>query len=180
MNIIYESYDINRWAVYHSLETGSGYEGLVTFCSIMNMPCLSVTSYYKMVDTILIAMEAEEEMHLAGQRVRNLISKENEEQLNVDTVVDVEVSFDGTWAKRGFTSLTGVVFVIALDTGEVLDYHVLSKECRKCTMKKSKCSSDEEFEEWLIEHHLTSVISILMVAHQQWRQRVLKLYGAGQ
>ena len=62
MNIIYESYDINRWAVYHSLETGSGYEGLVTFCSIMNMPCLSVTSYYKMVDTILIAMEAEEEM----------------------------------------------------------------------------------------------------------------------
>jgi hypothetical protein len=57
--------------VYHSLETGSGYEGLVTFCSIMNMPCLSLPSYYKMVDMILVAVEAEahEEMQLAGQSV---------------------------------------------------------------------------------------------------------------
>lgn len=38
--------------------------------------------------------------------------------------MDVAVSFDGAWTKRGFTSLTGVVFVISVDTGEVLDYHV--------------------------------------------------------
>jgi hypothetical protein len=82
-----------------------------------------------MVDTILVAVEAEahEEMQLAGQRVQDFISKENREQANDDTVVDIAVSFDGTWAKRGFTSLIGVVFVIVLDTGEVLDYHVLSK-----------------------------------------------------
>jgi hypothetical protein len=82
-----------------------------------------------MVDTILVAVEAEahEEMQLAGQRVQDFISKENREQANDDTVVDIAVSFDGTWAKRGFTSLIGIVFVIALDTGEVLDYHVLSK-----------------------------------------------------
>ena len=39
-----------------------------------------------------------------------------------------------------------------MDTGEVLDYHVLSKECRKCSLKKSQCQSDEEFEEWQTEH----------------------------
>lgn len=50
-----------------------------------------------------------------------------------DDVVDAAVSFDGTWAKRGFTSLTGVVFVLSVDTGEVLDYHVLSKSCQTCT-----------------------------------------------
>ncbi|CAB4030836.1 Hypothetical predicted protein [Paramuricea clavata] len=63
-----KSYDVNRRAVYHSLETGSGYEGLVTFCSIMNMPCLSLPFYHKMVDTILVAVEAkaQEEMQLAG------------------------------------------------------------------------------------------------------------------
>ena len=33
-----QSFDVNRRAVYHSLETEGGYEGLVTFCSIMNMP----------------------------------------------------------------------------------------------------------------------------------------------
>ena len=137
-----KSYDVNRRAVYHSLEAGSGYEGLITFCSIINMPCLSLPSYYKMVDTILVAVEAEahEEMQLADQRVQEFISKENREQANDDTVVDIAVSFDKTWAKRKFTSLVGVVFVIALDAGEVLDYHVLSKVCRKCVMKRGKCS----------------------------------------
>ena len=75
------------------------------------------------------------------------------ESWNSDDVLDAAVSFfDGTWAKRGFTSLTGVVFAIAVDTGEVLDYHVPSKECRKCSLKKSQCQSDEEFEEWQTEH----------------------------
>ena len=32
------------------------------------------------------------------------------------SVVDIAVSFNGTWAKRGFTSLTGVVFVISVYT----------------------------------------------------------------
>ena len=34
-----KSFDVNKRAVHHSLETGGGYEGLVSFCSIMNMPC---------------------------------------------------------------------------------------------------------------------------------------------
>ncbi|CAB4030044.1 Hypothetical predicted protein [Paramuricea clavata] len=127
-----QSFDVNRRAVYHSLETGGGYEGLVSFCSIMNMPCISSAAYYKLVDTILVAQEAEakDEMQQASQRLRDYIFQENGEKNCDDVVVDVAVSFDGTWAKRGFTSLTGVVFVLAVDTGEVLDYHVLSKECR--------------------------------------------------
>ena len=54
---------------------------------------------------------------------------------NNDEVVDAAVSFAGTWAKRGFTSLTGVVFVMSVNTGEVLDYHVLSKLSEVCTSK---------------------------------------------
>ena len=40
----------------------------------------------------------------------------------------VPVSFDGTWAKRGFTSNHGVGFVISADTGKVLDYAVVSSK----------------------------------------------------
>ena len=47
-----QSFDVNRCAVYHSLETRGGYEGLVSFCSIMNMPRLYEPAYYKQVDTI--------------------------------------------------------------------------------------------------------------------------------
>ena len=39
-----------------------------------------------------------------------------------------------------------------MDSGEVLDYHVISKSCQKCSLKNSKCKIDEEFEEWEIEH----------------------------
>jgi len=145
--------DVNRRIVYHSIETGGGYEGLASFCSIINMPCLSKTAYYQHVETILDALEFEalEDMRAAGPRLREHILKESGEQ-NTDTVVDAAVRFHGTWAKRGFTSLTGVVFVLSVDTGEVLDYHVLSKSCQKCALKKGRCNSDDEFEEWQMEH----------------------------
>ena len=66
-----KSFDVNRRAVYHSVESGSGYEGLSSFCSIMNMPCLSKNAYYKQVDTILDVLEGEtkEELVRVGQRL---------------------------------------------------------------------------------------------------------------
>lgn len=105
-----KSLDVNRRMVYHSIETGGGYESLASFCSIMNMPCLTKTAYYQHVETILDALELEalEEMKAAGQRLRKHISEEN--GIEGNDAMDAAVSFDGTWAKRGFTSLTGVVF----------------------------------------------------------------------
>ena len=63
-----KSFDVNRRAVYNSIETGSGYEGLSSFCAVMNMPCLSRAAYYKQVDVILEALECEatEELKSAG------------------------------------------------------------------------------------------------------------------
>ena len=90
-------------------------------------------------------------MREAGERLWQQILEENPEK-DLDDTLDAVVSFDGTWAKRGFTSLTGVVFVISVDTGEVLDYHVLSKAFQKCALKKAKGVNEEEFEEWLLEH----------------------------
>ena len=39
-----------------------------------------------------------------------------------------------------------------MNTGEVLDYHVLSKSCQTCTLNKGRCNLDDEFEESQIEH----------------------------
>lgn len=149
-----KSYEVNRRAVYHSIESGGGYEGLASFCAVMNMPCISTNTYYKQVEVILEVLEDEAgvEVKQAGQRLREVILKENDEVSSTD-VLDIAVTFDGTWSKRGFTSLTGAFFVISLDTGEVLDYHVISKTCQKCSRKKSQCQDDvDAFEEWKIEH----------------------------
>ena len=38
----------------------------------------------------------------------------------------VSISCDGTWQKRGFTSLNGDVIIMSTDTGKVLDVEVMS------------------------------------------------------
>jgi hypothetical protein len=117
--------------------------------------------YRTQLENILEVLESEckDEMKRVGVNVRETVLKENGEVDNGQPV-EIAVSFDGTWAKRGFTSLTGVVFVISLDTGEVLDYHVLSKTCQKCALKKSKCENDNEFEEWKMEHEASNECDI--------------------
>ena len=44
-----------------------------------------------------------------------------------DEVVDVKVTCNATWQKRGHQSLYGVVVVASWETGQVLDIEVLSK-----------------------------------------------------
>jgi hypothetical protein len=175
------SYDVNRRAVYHSIETGGGYEGLASFCSIMNMPCISKPAYQKQMESILSVLEeeADEEMKIAANEVYELM-KSNETA--DDGVVDVAVSFDGTWAKRGFTSLVGIVFVISVDTGKVLDYHCLSKVCQKSSLKKSKCIDDDlKFQEWQVKHLASGECDInFKGSYQLWNLKGLLCCGRHQ
>ena len=53
-----------------------------------------------------------------------------------DEVIDVMVTCDGTWSKRGHTALLGVVVVASWETGQVLE--VLSKWCNQCQEKKKE------------------------------------------
>lgn len=87
------------------------------------------------------------------------------------------------WAKRGFSSLTGVFFAISVNTGEVLDYTVLAKACQKLVksvpskshsvkgMTRSSLSGEESI--W----PLVSVTLTLMVVHQPWRRNELLSFG---
>nr|XP_047144770.1 uncharacterized protein LOC124818251 [Hydra vulgaris] len=62
----------------------------------------------------------------------------NQMILDINVTADVVVSYDGTWQKRGHSSLNGVVAVIASDSGKCVDYQVLSKICNVCTSWESK------------------------------------------
>ena len=45
-------------------------------------------------------------------------------------IADTGVSVDGTWQKRGFTSLNGAVAAISMDTGRILDVEVMTRYCQ--------------------------------------------------
>ena len=47
-----------------------------------------------------------------------------------DDVVDAAISFDGTWARREFSSLYGVQAVVL--EGSVIDFNVFSSHCKAC------------------------------------------------
>ncbi|KAL2085777.1 hypothetical protein ACEWY4_019097 [Coilia grayii] len=73
-----------------------------------------------------------------------------------NAIINISVSFDGTWQKRGFTSHYGIGVCIDILTGLVVDFEVLSSYCHTCTLREcarrdSKCTQ-EEFEEWRETH----------------------------
>ena len=55
-------------------------------------------------------------------------------------IIDVLVSCDGTWQQRGFSSLFGAMFIIAYETGKVVDFVVKYKFCKACKHWDNKTS----------------------------------------
>ena len=58
--------------------------------------------------------------------------------------VDITVSYDGSWHKRGYTSMYKVAVVNDVYTGLVVDYVVLSKFCLACTCKKTELGTGSQ------------------------------------
>ncbi|GFT68646.1 uncharacterized protein TNCV_2759191 [Trichonephila clavipes] len=90
---------INTRFVYAMRSIGKGAEAGRMFCGVMNLPQPPT----RFSHTVAIC--------------------ENEGNKNI------AVAVDGTWQKRGYTSLNGVVTVTSIDTGKVIDVDILSKYC---------------------------------------------------
>lgn len=56
---------------------------------------------------------------------------------------DIGAMFDGTWQKRGHSSLNGVITASSIDTGKILDVECLSKYCFKCKGKDLKSDTHD-------------------------------------
>lgn len=70
------------------------------------------------------------------QLIRDIVRAEYVKEEGLATadqpVIDIDVSFDGTWQKGGYTSHYGIGVAIDLLSGYVVDYEVLSKFCLAC------------------------------------------------
>ena len=144
-----DSYDINTRATFAMSELGLGREGLATICEIFDIPApLSDSNYQQSKETIRLAITGvvDEKLAAATQRVRECVGADANE------VIDAGVSFDGTWSKRGYTANFGVGVVISIDTGEVIDYTVMSKTCDKCKAAEKLKDNPVKYAEWQESH----------------------------
>ena len=146
-----ESTSLNTRSVLGMQEIGRGKKSLESFCGVMDMlPPLSSPAYIEHNHHVADAAMAValENMCAASAHLHKL------QGVDPTTVLDITVTCDGTWSKRGHTATHGVVVVIAWETGQVLDFQIMTKRCMVCALKKTQLGEDceEEFAKWFEGH----------------------------
>ena len=144
------SFDINRRTVYTMRTLGHGHAGIENFCTLMNMPKpMTQNNYDKLVLAISAATKeiAEQTMLDAANDLR-----EHNGALETD-IVDIDASSDGSWQRKGFSSLNGVVTVISVETGKFLDVEPMNRTCKPCSLKADlKRTDPDAYAEWRNSH----------------------------
>lgn len=143
-----KTWEINRKFMFVMRLIGVGFHGINLFCSMMDIGTgFSSATYYATLDHIKIAADSifKKSTHNAAE-----LEKQGNKELG-KTEDELSVSGDGTWSKRGFSSLLGVVTLIGKNTGKILDLIVKSSFCRACKHFAKKLSK-EDFQVWVDEH----------------------------
>ena len=118
--------------VYTSLINDDGYNGYQRYCGALHMPSMCKAVYYQHTQSLYKKMHDHynELITIIHDRIRRYYR----EKLGVtpeDSILALEVSFDGSYAKRGYKSQYCLGIVIEVYTGWIVDFSVMSK-CRLC------------------------------------------------
>ena len=119
-----------------SLATGIGLTAMNKICLTLNLPPPGSKAMFnenmKKVSSSSVE-EVEKSLQQSAKNVKTFLRQNCADFAEKDidyNIYDCSVSVDGTWQKRyGFLSLLGVIYLISMETGEVLDYVVKSKIC---------------------------------------------------
>lgn len=122
------SFHVNPRFVYSCKSNGMAYKKGTSFIADMNLPkTISTSAFTSKLSTLANSCETALEHHLKS--VRRIVKAEyikSGECKCVNNVIDITVSYDGTWHKRGHTSHNGVGIAIDLRTVFVVDFEVIS------------------------------------------------------
>lgn len=123
---LHNVYELNLRYVYALRSIGKGLDSGKTFSAVMNIaPPNSRFEKYnnKLLNAVTEVCECS--LQQAADEARNINEGSG----------DIAAAFDGTWQRRGHTSINGVVTVTSFDSGKVLDYECLCKYCNICIRK---------------------------------------------
>ncbi|KAJ4438160.1 hypothetical protein ANN_14099 [Periplaneta americana] len=164
-------FDVNRRMVNAFVTMGKGHSAMEQHCMAMGMAGLSSPSFNSHL------IKQTEENKLVRQHVlRNAHSAVRRAHMEVDSsisdsdVINIGVSYDGTWMKRGHTSKYGLGLVIDILTGLVLDFEIMSKYCSTCKKTEKMDVASDEYKQWYQSHKDAGVCEkILMDLQMPWR-----------
>ena len=122
-------FEVNIRTVYAFVVVGVGHHTVLEkFCCMMNMPApMTVMNYNNISNRLRDAAKIVAENSMKDAVV--------EAKKYTNVVADNGVSVDGTWQRRGYSSLNGVVVAISIDTRKIVDMEVLTRYCRQCDIQ---------------------------------------------
>ncbi|KAL7648338.1 UNVERIFIED_CONTAM: hypothetical protein RMT77_000244 [Armadillidium vulgare] len=137
-----------------ALEAGVGFTALHKILSSVNLPTVSGGQFHIYLHNFLEIIEGMVE-NMKTQAAE--IVTEYYKSIGIEPqegLMNVQVSFDETWLRKEYGSMIGLGFIVEVETGIILDYHILSKYCNTCIqhLKKEKNMSEEEKHTWKEEH----------------------------
>ncbi|KAL7291527.1 hypothetical protein TKK_0014783 [Trichogramma kaykai] len=139
------AYEINRRSVLMIRALGHGHTGLETLCGLMDtLPPVTQSHFDTINSQLCQASKSVADFSMREAVKEELNATEGEEGLTV--------SGDGSWRKRGFSSLQGVSTIIGNQTKKVLDVSIKNKYCPACNSKKNLDKDSEEYREWFESH----------------------------
>lgn len=153
-----EVYDSNLRMVYSSMVNDIVNNGLMKQCSVLGVPHFSERVYqkYKTVICSTVSSKFQNYQNRAVEAIFKFYGEELDIHPCDNGILDIDVSFDGSWMTRGHKSRIGVAFVVDCNTEIVVDLAVLSTYCHSCTLLARQHTrnsiSEEEFRKRREEH----------------------------
>ena len=145
---------VNLLSVIAFREIGRGHEALKTFSACMDMPAPITIKAFNAINRVIHQVYGKVAFE-SMQRAANEIKIKHHATADASGIVDCQVSVDGTWQKRSYSSLNGVVTAIS-EEGKVIDLQAMTKYCKLCEYwSRAKCTA--EYEEWLANHQVLIV-----------------------
>lgn len=124
------TFEVNMRFALAMRSIGNGFADMNNFCGVMNMPPpMKEETYQKLQDNLNDA---------ASAYANSSISQAAKDLAKGPGVTETTVMIDGTWQRRGHSSLNGVVTAISIENGKVLDFEVLSILRKGCERMKDK------------------------------------------
>ena len=144
-----------RSVVSATMDMGVGYAGLEKFSRYLDMPVMTRNTLLKHQNVI-----SDASMHVvndvmceSAQIVRN-VYKRLDPSIDESGVMDLIVSFDGSWMTQGHSSLYGIGCVVEMVTGLVIDFTILSLYCQSCACAVARYGGrdTDNFKQWYDQH----------------------------
>ena len=149
---------INRQIVFSALVCGLGATSLNNFCEMMDLPGLHHKTFHRKAQNTIYSKLGGGFEHKVFQdaalHVRQVHARQAGLPPDTEAVLDISVSYDGSWLTRGHSSHIGVGCVIDITTGLCIDAHVMCSYCQVCETTGKKISRDKplEFAAWSLNH----------------------------